>query len=99
MATVKNKKLPKFKLNLLTVVNWVFAKITSVRLIITIAFTYTYCTIMLSCLEMVKSKIMGLETFLGILAGFTPLVILIVEWYFKRDDRQKEDYGKEKKND
>jgi hypothetical protein len=42
---------------------------------------------------------MGLETFLGILAGFTPLVILIVEWYFKRDDRQKEDYGKEKKND
>ena len=97
MAAVKNQKISKFKLTTLTLVNWIFAKITSVRLIITIAFTYTYCTIMLSCLEMVKSKIMELETFLGILAGFTPLVILIVEWYFKREDRSKEDYGKENK--
>ena len=63
-------------------------KITSVRVLVTLLFVGTFCTVILKSLSLVESGIMQLETFLAILAGFTPLVILIVEWYFKRSDRK-----------
>jgi len=73
--------------NLLTTLIQVVNKLTSVRVLVTLLFVGTYCKVVLWSLSLVEAGIMQLETFLGILAGFTPLVILIVEWYFKRSDR------------
>ena len=73
------------------------AKLTSVRVLVTLLFVSTYCKIALWSLSLVEQGIMQLETFLGILAGFTPLVILIVEWYFKRTDRADKENGAENK--
>ena len=39
------------------------------------------------CLMAIK-RIINVETLLAIWAGFTPMVILINEWYFKREDRK-----------
>jgi uncharacterized Tic20 family protein len=76
--------------------NYVISKLISVRVLVTLLFVGTYCKVVATSLELVKTGVMKLETFLGILAGFTPLVILIVEWYFKRNDRiNKSDNGKE----
>lgn len=77
--------------NLKRILSYVIAKLISVRVLVTMLFVWTYCKVVLTSLDLVKAEVMQLETFLGILAGFTPLVILIVEWYFKRDDRVKHD--------
>lgn len=77
--------------------SYVIAKLISVRVLVTLLFVWTYCTVVLKALELVETGVMQLETFLGILAGFTPLVILIVEWYFKRSDRSKTDEEPENK--
>lgn len=71
--------------------SYVIAKLISVRVLVTLLFVGTYCKVVAVSLKLVETGTMKLETFLGILAGFTPLVILIVEWYFKRDDRVKRD--------
>ena len=69
----------------------VISKLLSVRVLVTLLFVGTYCKVVATSLKLVETGVMKLETFLGILAGFTPLVILIVEWYFKRSDRSKTD--------
>jgi hypothetical protein len=71
--------------------NYAVAKLLSVRVLVTLLFVGTYCKVVATSLKLVETGVMKLETFLGILAGFTPLVILIVEWYFKRSDRSKTD--------
>lgn len=68
-------------------INRISNKIISVRVIVTLLFTYTYCRLVLWALEMTSKGLLSVETLLGLLAGFTPLVILIIEWYFKRGDR------------
>lgn len=78
--------------------NYVISKLISVRVLVTLLFVGTYCKVVATSLELVKTGVMKLETFLGILAGFTPLVILIVEWYFKREDRSKKDNDNDKEN-
>ncbi len=68
----------------------ILSKLTSGRWIQTVAFTFTYCLCIVGSAVMVILDKMKLETFLGIWSGFTPMVILINEWYFKRDDRKPE---------
>ena len=79
------------------ILSYLIAKLISVRVLVTLFFVWTYCKVVLTSLELVKTQVMKLETFLGIFAGFTPLVILIVEWYFKRSDRNKTDEEPENK--
>jgi len=72
------------------------SKMTSGRWIQTVAFTLTYCLGIIGSAVMVILDKMKLEVFLGLWSGFTPMVILINEWYFKREDRQPENGGQQK---
>ena len=65
-------------------------KLTSGRYFQTVCLTSTYCLCMVAFCIMAIKKIIAIETLLAIWAGFTPMVILINEWYFKREDRVKE---------
>lgn len=65
-----------------------FSKITSARFMMTLLFSATYCLGVIYALYLTAKGVLKVETFLGIWAGFTPLVILIAEWYFKREDRK-----------
>lgn len=65
-------------------------KLLSGRYFQTVALTGTYCLTMIflaACVIMDKCK---LEVFLAAFTGFGTMVALVNEWYFKRDDRQKE---------
>lgn len=53
-----------------------------------ICLTTTYCLSIFGSLICAIIGKMGIEVFLGIFAGFTPMVVLMNEWYFKREDRQ-----------
>ena len=78
------------------IITAIINKLLSVRVLVTLLFVWTYCKVVLWSLYLVEYGIMQLETFLAILAGFTPLVILIVEWYFKREDRTKKEETNER---
>ncbi len=72
----------------------IFNKITSGRFIMTIAFSLTYCLIMVGSVIMVIKKIINIEVFLGLFSGFTAILMTIKDSYFFRSDRHK-DNGKE----
>ena len=55
-----------------------------------ISFTTTYCLAILGCLLCAIWKKLSIEVFLAMFAGFTPMLVLINEWYFKREDRERE---------
>lgn len=74
--------------NLINLFSWILAKCFSARFIVTLMFVYTYCRIIEEMIGLLERGIIKVETFLGVMAGFTPLVILIVQWYFQRKDRQ-----------
>ena len=62
-------------------------KLTSGRYFQTVALTGTYCitiVFLAVCVVIDKCK---LDVFLAAFAGFTTMVALVNEWYFKRDDR------------
>lgn len=68
-------------------------KLTSGRWIQTVSFTLTYCLIMTGmCYMVIKGKIEA-AVFLGAFSGFTTMVVLINEWYFKREDRGQKGQG------
>jgi len=72
----------------------ILAKITSGRWIMVVAFTLTYCAVILGLTyAFIRAKI-SIEVLLGIWAGFTPMVVLINQWYFLRK-RTEEENGKE----
>ena len=58
----------------------ILEKISSGRWIMVVGFTIT------ACIGFLTGKLSG--------EAFLPIVILIAEWYFKRDDRQKEGESK-----
>lgn len=68
----------------------ILEKFSSGRWLQTVAFTFTYCIVILGLTYMTIKKTISVDVFLAVWAGFTPLVILITEWYFKREDRKKE---------
>ena len=68
----------------------ILGKLSSGRWIQTVAFTLTYCIGIVGSVVMVIKGIMKLETFLAMWSGFTAMVMLINEWYFKREDRKTE---------
>lgn len=51
------------------------------------AFTTTYCLSIIGFAVLAILRVTPIEVFLGIFAGFTPMVALINDWYFKREDR------------
>ncbi len=65
-------------------------KLTSGRYYQTVSLTSTYCLCMIAFCIMAIKKIIAIETLLAIWAGFATMVVLINEWYFKREDRTKE---------
>ena len=62
-------------------------KMSSGRWIQTVSLTLTYCAVILGSLYLTAKRIMPLMVFISLFAGFTPMVVLINEWYFKREDR------------
>ena len=66
----------------------VIDKLLSGRYYQTVVFTTTYCLVILGLCVMTIRKIIDAATFLGVFAGFTTMVVLINEWYFKREDRK-----------
>ncbi len=65
-------------------------KMSSGRWIQTVTLTLTYCIVILGCLYLTAKKIMQITVFIALFSGFTSMVVLINEWYFKREDRKKE---------
>jgi len=71
----------------------IFGKLSSGRWIMSVSFTFTYCLGIIGALILTIMDKMKLETFLAVWAGFSTMVILINEWYFKREDRKSENGG------
>lgn len=60
----------------------------SARKFMVICFSITYCAGHVgNCILAIIGKI-SVEVYIALWSGFTPLMILIAEWYFKREDRQ-----------
>jgi len=65
----------------------------SARKFMVVAFTLTFCLGQVgNCLLCVMGKI-STEVYIALWGGFSPLMILIAEWYFKREDRVAEPKG------
>jgi len=65
----------------------VMTKITSARFLMTVAFSLTYCLIMLYITKAMVNKTITVETYVAILASFVIIVREITDAYFKREDR------------
>jgi len=61
------------------------------RKYITIAMTTTYCLVVIGLTIATMKKVVSVEVLLGVLGGFALAFGLMNEWYFKRDDRKKEE--------
>ena len=68
----------------------ILMKMSSGRWIQTVALTLTYCAVVLGCLFLTAKKVMEITVFIALFSGFTSMVVLINEWYFKREDRKPE---------
>ena len=62
-------------------------KILSGRLIMVVVFSVAYCVVIILLAGMAIKKIVTPEIFLGIFAGFSGIVSMIVTSYFGRTDR------------
>ncbi len=71
-------------------------KFSSGRWIQTVTLTLTYCIVILGCLYLTAKKIIPITVFIALFSGFTSMVVLINEWYFKREDRKQEQNGQAK---
>lgn len=69
----------------------VIKKMLSGRWIQTVSLTLTYCAVILGCLYLTAKKIMPITVFIALFSGFTSMVVLINEWYFKREDRNQKE--------
>lgn len=66
----------------------VLRKIFSARFITTMMLTTTYCLSMLACLYFTAAKVMSVDVFLALFAGFSGLATMVLKSYFERTDRQ-----------
>jgi len=62
----------------------------SARKFMTIAFTITYCLVIIGSVILTFTKLITIEVFLALLTGFTTMMMYIIKSYFDRDDRPKE---------
>ena len=63
----------------------------SARKFMVMCFSITYCIAQIgNCLLAIVGKI-AVDVYIALWSGFTPLMILIAEWYFKREDRTKKE--------
>jgi hypothetical protein len=60
----------------------------SARKFMVFAFTLTYCLGQIGNAILAIIGKISVEVFIALWGGFTPMMILIAEWYFKRDDRK-----------
>ena len=60
----------------------------SARKFMVICFTLTYCALNIGNVILTIIKIMELNTYIACWSAFNTPMILIAEWYFKREDRQ-----------
>ena len=65
----------------------------SARKFMVVGFTTTYCLLNIGNLALAVLGKIQVETYLALWAGFSPLMILIGEWYFKRNDRNGQKEG------
>lgn len=62
-------------------------KIFSARFLVTVAIIFTYCASILLCIYLVIKNKLSIEAFLGLFTAFSTLAAMIVNSYFKREDR------------
>jgi hypothetical protein len=62
----------------------------SARKFMVVMFTMTYCLLHIANAMLAVLNYIKVETYLALWGSFTPVMLLIAEWYFKRDDRKKE---------
>ena len=67
---------------------YVISKMMSARFLMAVMFAATYCGVMVGCVVLTVKKILPVEAFLGIFAGFSGVATMIYESYFKREDRK-----------
>ncbi len=65
----------------------IIGKMFSGRFIATTAIIITYCASIIVCLFLTAKKLMELETFLGVFAGFSGLATFVIKSYF--DDKKR----------
>lgn len=66
----------------------------SARKFMVIIFCSTYSLCIISFCIMAIKKIIAVDILLALFSGFATMVILINEWYFKREDRKMENGAK-----
>jgi Na+-driven multidrug efflux pump len=62
-------------------------KCLSARFLVTVSIIVTYCISILLCIYLVIKGKLNIEAFLGLFTAFSTLAAVIVNSYFKRDDR------------
>ena len=68
----------------------------SARKFMVIIFCSTYSLCIISFCVLAVRKLISVETLLALFGGFSTMVLLINEWYFKREDRKTENGGLQK---
>ena len=64
-------------------------KSLSARFLMALAFSFTYCLVIIACTIALFKKLLTIETYIALLASFVLVVREITDSYFKRD-RSKE---------
>ena len=67
------------------------SKWLSGRFLMVVGFTGAYCLTIIGAIICVSTGKMAVEVFMGIFTAFSTLVGIIVESYFKREDRKPKD--------
>ncbi len=65
----------------------------SARKFMVYCFSITYCLGHFGNVVLAFMGKISVETYIALWSGFTPLMLLIAEWYFKREDRQTQPTG------
>jgi Na+-driven multidrug efflux pump len=63
------------------------------RKFMVVAFTSTYCVVIVGLVILSIIGKVSVETLLAAFAGFATMVALQNEWYFKREDRETQPKG------
>ena len=63
----------------------------SARKFMVVCFTVTFCLLNISNAVLTIMKLMPLDVYIACWGSFNAPMVLIADWYFKRDDRQMPD--------